>query len=91
MRPGALFHLVHGHQGEVDVLEEGGQNAGPGPGVVSHPGHHGFVHLALGGDQEFLTGDEAGDLIPRQGTEVFTFNCNLQGNKSDQFHHSLFL
>ena len=78
MRPGALLHLVHGHEGEVDVLQEGGQDVRSTLGVVSNPADHRLVDLALGGHQQLRAGDEAGDLLPGQRREVLALYCHLQ-------------
>ena len=59
------------------MLEEGGQEAGPGPGLVCHPGHHGLVDLTLRADQQLVAGDQSGDLVPAEGAEVLALDRHL--------------
>ena len=59
------------------MLEEGGQQAGPGPGLVRHPGDHGLVDLALRADEQLVAGDQPRDLVPAERAEVLALDRHL--------------
>ena len=65
MRSRALLDLILAHEREVDVLEEGGKDAGTVARVMRHPAHHCLVHLALAGHQQLVARDQTRYLVPR--------------------------